>query len=367
MDVYPLLFKPIFKPKIWGGRRLETLLNKRLPTGDIGESWEIADLEDDQSVVASGPSNGKPLGRLVREWGSDLLGDAPLFDGRFPLLIKFLDATETLSVQVHPDRATADRLGGRVRIKNEAWYVLATEPGGFIYRGVRPGVDAEGLRSAIEQGTVESVLNRIEVRKGHCYYLPSGTIHALGAGVLVAEVQTPSDITYRVFDWNRIEAATGKPRALHLAEALPCISFDTAPIEEERAHHVAGVWTAVTTLVQCASFFIRRVRMPEGVEQEIPEQGCTVWMVLEGRASITCDGAAEAVDVGIGDTVLMPAAIKNARIKMHEPCMWLEAGVPVPSSLSAFERPEPETIRKGPSPGDGFVQVHLPPRPPPDP
>ena len=122
MDVYPLIFQPIFKPKIWGGRTLETSLAKKLPQAQpIGESWEVADLEDDQSVVVGGPAQCKTLGQLVKEWGTDLLGRAELFEGRFPLLIKFLDANDTLSVQVHPDEAMAARLGGRVRVKNEAW------------------------------------------------------------------------------------------------------------------------------------------------------------------------------------------------------------------------------------------------------
>ncbi len=252
MDPYPLIFHPIFKPKIWGGRKLQTLLGKRLPQDErIGESWEIADLEEDQSVVANGPACGRTLGELAREWGTGLMGRAPLFEGRFPLLIKFLDATETLSVQVHPNEAMAQQLGGQVRIKNEAWYVIDAEEDGFIYRGVREGVDAETLRHAIRQQRVESVLNRIAVRKGHCYYLPSGTIHALGGGVTVAEAQTPSDITYRVYDWNRIDPSTGAERELHLEEALQCISFDTAPLVGEQREHVASVWTSVTSLVRC--------------------------------------------------------------------------------------------------------------------
>ncbi|GAF79177.1 unnamed protein product, partial [marine sediment metagenome] len=228
MDVYPLIFQPILKPKIWGGRKLENLLAKCLPKGElIGESWEIADLEDDQSIVAVGPAKGKTLGQLVEEWGADLLGRAKLFDGRFPLLIKLLDANDTLSVQVHPDEAAARRLGGRVRIKNEAWYVIDADENGFIYRGVREGVDPDALKRAVEAQAVKSVLKRIAVKKGRCYYLPSGTIHALGAGVLVAEVQTPSDITYRLYDWNRIDPSTGSPRELHLEQALECISYNT--------------------------------------------------------------------------------------------------------------------------------------------
>lgn len=361
MDVYPLIFGPIFKPKIWGGRKLARLVNKRLPEGQaIGESWEVADLEDDQSVVVNGPAHGKTLGQLVAEWGTDLVGRAPLFEGRFPLLVKFLDARETLSVQVHPDEAMAKRMGGRVRIKNEAWYVVDAEQNGFIYRGVRNGVDAAALRQAIDDREVESVLQRVPVRKGHCYYLPSGTLHALGAGVVVAEVQTPSDITYRVYDWDRIDASTGHPRDLHLEEALQCISYDTAAIEGERPEHVGSVWASVTSLVRSPSFTIERVRMSEGVDQEIPHQELVVWVMLEGRGSVVCKSAASPVDFALGDAVVIPAALKDGRVQTHEDCMWIEVTIPVSSSLAEYGRPDRESLSKDGSSGGDFVPLNVP-------
>lgn len=372
MDVYPLIFDPMLKPKIWGGRKLETHLGKRLPEGElIGESWEVADLEADQSVVANGPARGRTLGELVREWGSDLMGRASLFEGRFPLLIKFLDATDTLSVQVHPDEATARRLGGRVRIKNEAWYIIEADEDGFIHRGVCEGVDADALKRAIDEQRVESVLQRISVRKGHCYYLPSGTIHALGAGVTVAEVQTPSDITYRLYDWNRIDPSTGRPRELHLEQALQCISYDKAPPTGEGRQHVASVWTSVSSLVRCESFVIERVRMAEGVEQKIPYEELVIWIVLEGRGSVACDATASPVTFGVGDTLLLPAGLKNGYVKMHSDCMWLEVTIPIASSLIGFERPpsEPRSAFGGSRavpptpPNGGFVPLNPPPKP----
>ena len=370
MNVYPLVFEPIFKPKIWGGRKLAALLDKRLPDREpIGESWEIADLEDDQSVVVDGPARGKRLGELVREWGADLIGRASLFEGRFPLLIKFLDATQTLSVQVHPNEAMARRLGGRVRIKNEAWYVLDAEEDGFIYRGVRPGVDADSFARAIQASNVEPLLKRINVRKGHCYYLPSGTVHSLGAGVTVAEVQTPSDVTYRVYDWNRIDEATGRPRELHVEEALQCISFDPSPIAgsvasplvggaSEVPQHVASVWTSVTSLVRCESFVIERVRMVEGVEQKIPYDEMVIWIILEGKGSIACDGPGSPVRFRRGDTVLLPAAVKGGRVKTEANCMWLEVTIPIRSSLAEFERPQRSALA-APEPGGRYVPLSI--------
>ncbi len=363
MDVYPLIFEPIIKAKIWGGRSLETALGKRLPPdGSFGESWEVADLEDAQSRVAQGPARGTTLGELLKGWGKDLIGRAPLFEGRFPLLIKFLDARDALSVQVHPDESMAARLGVRVRVKHEAWYVIDADEAGFIYRGVREGVDRSKLEQAIKAQDLESVLNRIPVRQGHCFYLPSGTIHALGAGVTVAEVQTPSDVTYRVYDWNRIDPSTAAPRELHIEQALSRISFETGPLEGERPRHVASVWTAVTSLVRCDSFVIERVRMVGGVDQEILTEEFVIWIVLEGRGSVACAGCDGPVEFQRGDTLLIPAALKGGRVRTLENSMWLEVKVPVASSLTGYQRPE----RGGHAGLDGssspFVPLNVPNR-----
>ncbi|MFH0981696.1 MAG: type I phosphomannose isomerase catalytic subunit [Planctomycetota bacterium] len=329
MEAYPLIFEPIFKPKIWGGRRLETRLHKSLPPGvAVGESWEVADLEQDQSVVRLGPARGKTLGKLVLEWGPKLLGAVERSAGRFPLLIKYLDAYETLSVQVHPDEAMARRLGGQVRVKHEAWYVVDTEGDACLYRGFRPGVTRADFSAAIENGTVASTLNRIPVKPGQCYFLPSGTVHALGAGVLVAEVQTPSDVTYRVYDWDRTDPATGRGRKLHIPEALECASFDPIDSAAERRSHVASVWTTVTRLITCPSFTIERVRMIGGLDQPIPFAQLVIWMVLEGRGRIRSSPQAEPCVFGPGDTVVLPAGMAEPRLETDVDCMWLEVTLP---------------------------------------
>ena len=329
MKPCPVVFKPIFKPRIWGGRRLESLLDKKLPPDvAVGESWEAVDLEADQSVVAGGPAKGKRLGDLVRLWGADLLGEAALFEGRFPLLIKYLDAHQNLSVQVHPDAAQAERLGGAVRIKNEAWYVLEAGAGACIYRGLADGVDEAAFRRGIETGHCAELLRRIPVKAGQCYYLPSGTVHALGAGVVVAEVQTPSDVTYRVFDWNRVDGATGQPRQLHIDEALACIDFSHQPIRGEERSHVASVWTTVTRLVTSESFIIERVKMIEGFDQEIPYAQLVVWMVLEGEGVVRFDGGGSKLSFKRGDTVVLPANLPDARLTLLSDCTWLEVTLP---------------------------------------
>lgn len=329
MKPCPLVFEPIFKPRIWGGRRLEQLLGKELPAGAvIGESWELADLETDQSIVSRGPARGRTIRELLGQWGTGLTGEAPLFEGRFPLLIKYLDACQDLSVQVHPDAATAARLGGNVRVKNEAWYVMDAEPGSCIYRGLKPGVTADDFRAAVSAGACVDTLECIPVRPGQCYYLPSGIVHALGAGVVVAEVQTPSDITYRLFDWNRVDAQTGKPRELHVEQGLACIDFDHPVPPEEQRSHVASVWTTVTRLVTSPSFIIERVRMIEGYDGEIPYAQLVVWMVLAGRGEITFADGREQLAFSAGDTVVLPAGLADARLRTLADCLWLEVTVP---------------------------------------
>jgi mannose-6-phosphate isomerase len=337
MKPYPLKFEPLFKPRVWGGRRMAARLQKPTPEGTIGESWEMVDLEGDQSVVAVGPAKGKTLGELVSLWGADLLGGAKLIDGRFPLLLKYLDADQPLSVQVHPTESSARRAGGDVRVKHEAWYVIDAAPGAWILRGPKAGVDAAWFRAALEAGRVEEVLNRIPVRPGHAYYMPSGTVHALGPGLLVAEVQTPSDTTYRLFDWNRTDPKTGRTRELHIEDGLRCASLEPVPAEAEKPEHVASVWTAITRLIRCDSFQVERVRMVAGMEQMIPYDEMVAWMVLEGAGSLACEGLTEAVRFGVGDTVLLPAGLRNGRVKVDKVSTWLEISVPVPSALDNLD------------------------------
>ena len=322
MNAYPLKFEPIFKQKVGGGRNLERLFGKQLPAGElVGESWELVDLEQGQSVAAMGAAQGQTLGELVRQWGKNLLGNAGLFEGRFPLLIKFLDAEQNLSVQVHPDQAMARKLGGNVRVKHEAWYILEARGDAAIYRGLSKGVGRTDLAAAIAGGCVEEALQRIAVKPGQCYYLPSGTLHALGAGVVVAEVQTPSDVTYRIYDWGR------QGRQLHIAEAMECIAFDAAEPDQPRSH-VADMWTTVTRLVACESFVMRKVRTVAGIEQPAGGGAMAVWIGLAGSAKLICEPAGLEVELGAGQVVLLPAGLTGTRVSTASDCEWLEVTVP---------------------------------------
>lgn len=363
MTPYPLKFEPILKPRVWGGRKMGSRLHKKLSAADIGESWELADLESDQSVVSVGPAKGTTITQLVELWGEKLLGRAKLLDGRFPLLLKYLDAEQALSVQVHPSQEIGSRelkfaarednnvregVEGVPRIKNEAWYVVDCEPGSWILRGLKEGVGERVLREALHDGRVEDVLNRIEIRPGHAYYIPSGTVHALGPGAVIAEIQTPSDTTYRLYDWDRVNPKTGGPRDLHIEEALESISFEPVSAEAEHPEHIASVWTTITRLVRCESFVVERVRMVAGVEQAIPYDEMVAWMVLEGGGAIRCDGLKEPVAFGVGDTVLLPAALENGRVTVEEASTWLEISIPVESSLGNLSQTERDSMRSDP-------------------
>ena len=326
-DLYPLTFEPIYKEKVWGGRGFEKL-GRELP-GDantgVGESWEIADLATtsvsggggnaEYSVVTDGALKGKSIRELMHSYGDALLGEGiqPADDGGFPLLIKFLDAKENLSIQVHPspEYAVAHE---DAYLKSEAWYIIDHEPGAVIYKGLAPGVTPEQLRAALETNTDEAVvplLNAIEVKKGDCHYLPSGTLHALGAGVLAAEVQTPSDTTYRVYDWGRTD------RELHIEQAMACIDFDgDASAEEEVMPSIP--WTdglSMSVAAACEYFSILEFvcdsdtifRSDEPADAPIGNHP-TIYMPLSGQATITFTNG-EVVELSAGKTLLVPASM----------------------------------------------------------
>ncbi len=359
MQVSPLVFRPIFKPKVWGAQNLSHLLGKALPPDQaIGESWECADLEAGQSVVARGPARGRALHELVEDWGSALLGRAPAVDGRFPLLIKFLDAAEDLSIQVHPDPETARRLGGEVRVKHEAWYVIDAAEGAVIYRGLKPGATVEALGESMAQRpeSILDYLQKIPVRPGAMYFLPSGTLHALGAGVVVAEVQTPSDITYRLYDWGRVRPESDA--GLHLQQGLACIRADIDFGPFEKHSHVTSVFTTVTRLVTCPSFIVEKVRFVGQIEQEIPPGGVACWIVLEGRGRIHFD------QTGLetfqkGEVVILPAGLERARLETSTDCQWLEVTIPTPSDLADYPRPDSSRLRDLGRSDEPLVQVNI--------
>jgi mannose-6-phosphate isomerase len=221
--ISPLTFEPIFMERIWGGRRLESKFGKELPAQkSIGESWEIVDRPEAQSIVRNGPLRRKTLHELWTQHRDEIFGgvpDAP----RFPLLLKLLDAHQKLSLQVHPPEEVASRLGGEP--KTEFWYIAAADPGAELYLGFRESITRDQFEKALRDGTAADHVQNIRVKPGDAAFLPAGRFHALGAGNLLIEIQQNSDTTYRVFDWNRVDAQ-GKPRQLQVEQALECIDFN---------------------------------------------------------------------------------------------------------------------------------------------
>lgn len=300
----PIFFQPILKRLIWGGRRLATILHKQLgPEHDYAESWEISDHRDDVSQVADGPLAGATLRALVREQGRALLGKALRAPSQFPLLVKFLDANDVLSVQVHPDDERARRLAND-NGKTECWVIVYAEPGSLIYAGLRAGVTRESFRAAIESGQVEPQLHRFEARAGDCIMIPAGTVHAIGAGVVMAEIQQMSDATFRVYDWGRT-GPDGKPRTLHIPQALESIDFAAGPVNPIVPAAEPMVWGTREALTRCPYFALERLRLraaaPVGSSDRF-----TILMGLGGRSEIR--QGAERFALAFGQTQLLPAA-----------------------------------------------------------
>ena len=230
-----LLFEPFLRPMVWGGRGLAERLGKRLPTTDaFGESWDVSDHRLHQSVVAAGPQVGTSLRTLVERQREALLGPSAAQYTTFPWLVKFLDAHDWLSVQVHPDEEAVRRLWPGEGSKTEAWFILDAQPGSRIWAGLLPGVDEQALRAALAKGTVADCLHSFAPRAGDCVFLPAGTVHAVGGGVLMAEIQQTSDATFRLFDWERRDAQ-GKTRALHIEESMASIHWDPGAVSPRRA------------------------------------------------------------------------------------------------------------------------------------
>lgn len=318
--IEPLRFEPIYKEKVWGGRGFEKL-GRELP-GDaatgIGESWELADLATtsasggggnaEHSIVSTGDYQGTGIRELMRQFGSELLGRGicPSYDGGFPLLIKFLDANDNLSVQVHPSPSYAADLPD-AHLKSEAWYIVDAKPGAVIYKGLTPGTTAQQLRDAIRTNTDAAMLplmQAIPAIPGDCHYLPSGTLHALGAGVLVAEVQTPSDTTFRVYDWGRTD------RELHIEQAMACIDFESTNTPRSVTDQSTPSPFFVTKAA-CDFFTIQQFATTAPCQAAVAPMGCEIWIGLDGIIQIgaASSGASDraSATIAVGQTVLLPA------------------------------------------------------------
>lgn len=303
------MFQPRFKERVWGGRRLETLYGKRLPPRvDIGESWEIADRPGDESVIANGPLAGQTLRELIEQRGADVLGDAaPAAGGRFPLLCKILDARQKLSLQVHPpDRAK--HLG---EPKTELWYIAEAEPDAELFVGLKRGVTRKTFEEAIGAGRVAECFHRIDVKSGDAMFLPSGRVHAIGAGLVIFEIQQNSDTTFRVYDWDRV-GLDGKPRELHVAQSLESIDFgDFEPdlVAAPTRHHDGF---AITPLVD-APLFRTDLFEASGAGEWRP-YSARLRVVTCVRGTVTARGDGSEATLRAGAFCLLPAQMADVSL-----------------------------------------------------
>ena len=292
----PLIFKPIYKERVWGGQKLATRLGRPIPANQpIGESWEIVDREADQSVVAHGAHEGKTLKRLLESHGHEIMGPNYTPNAPFPILVKWLDCSHTLSVQVHPPKSVAESLKGEAKTEN--WYILAHEPKAQLYLGLVPQTSLEDFSSALEKNQLEPLLAQTKTQAGDSYFIESGTLHAIGGGNLILEIQQNSDTTYRVHDWNRL-GLDGKPRDLHPKETIKSLTINDLPILPSRIEGTSSV------LADCPHFRITGYRLSADSSPLIlPDQESPRLIhVTQGKVTNTCSQQS----IAFGDTVLQP-------------------------------------------------------------
>ncbi len=312
--MYPLRFESLFKRYIWGGHRLAEVLKKQIGEQSAAESWEIVDHQDNQSVVSFGDLAGKSLKQLIADHGLDLLGEVafqqissndlpPHLKNRFPLLLKFLDANRNLSVQVHPDDAMGARLSPPDLGKTEAWYVMHADPGSKIFAGLKTGTTQAAFQDAIESNNTESLLHSFEPKKGDCVFIQAGTLHAIGSGLLIAEIQQASNTTFRVYDWGRVDDS-GMPRPLHIAKAIEATDFDRGPVTPEVYRtSPPNQWQAI---LDCDKFAMNRVVFDKPVETG-GDGRFRILAVTQG--AMTVSGDPSGLPMNLGDTMLLPACL----------------------------------------------------------
>lgn len=326
VPLYPLRFAPIYEYRVWGGRRLEDLLTAPLPeAGSIGEAWLLSDRDDHPSIVADGPLGGWPISALMKEAPEQTLGSRLGPFSRFPLLLKFLDAHDRLSVQVHPSDADRRYIPAGESGKTEAWVVLEAGTESRIYPGLKPDTTADDLRAAIAAGTVEEHLESFTPQPGDVIFIPAGTVHCLGGDVVVFELQQNSDVTFRLYDWGRTDPKTGRPRELQIDEALACIDFTNGaagpvvPVEESRTPVLRE------RLLECGYFGLWRIR--GGSPFSVGAPGVPrILVCIEGNGEI--DHGGTTYPVARGDVLLLPAEVGSCGFRPMPEAGVLEISIP---------------------------------------
>ena len=308
-SLYPIKFAPILKDKIWGGQKLKTILNKNSDLPNIGESWEISDVEGDTSIVSNGSLKGQSLRQLLETYKADLVGlqNYRIFKNKFPLLIKFIDAKEDLSIQLHPNDELAAKRHNSFG-KTEMWYVFQADKDSNLIVGFNQKMTSELYLKHLNDKTLTKILNFDKVKEGDTYFVEVGRVHAIGAGVMVAEIQQTSDITYRVYDWDRVDA-DGNERELHNDLALDAFDFD---LEDNFRVSYDKTENQSNEMVSCPYFTTNYLKVNKTLKKDNYHGSFIIYMCIEGEAKILTDGFSESIKKG--ETILLPAIIENYEI-----------------------------------------------------
>lgn len=307
--LYPIKFTPILKDKIWGGQKLKTMLNKNSDLPNIGESWEISDVQGNTSIVSNGSLKGQSLKQLLDTYTSDLIGlqNFRIFKDKFPLLIKFIDAKEDLSIQLHPNDELAAKRHNSFG-KTEMWYVLQADEGSNLIVGFNQKITPKIYLEHLKNKTLTKILNFDKVKPGDTYFIEVGRVHAIGAGVMVAEIQQTSDITYRVYDWDRVDS-DGNERELHNDLALDAIDFD---MEDNFRVSYKKTENQSNEMVSCPYFTTNYLKINKSIQKENHYDSFIIYMCVEGDAKVMANGFSESIKKG--ETILLPAAISSYEI-----------------------------------------------------
>lgn len=318
MDLYPLKFKSIFKKKIWGGRNMENILDKDLPEGQIGESWEVSDHLEDTTIVSNGNLRDKSLHDILEEYEETLVGKKAFenYPDKFPLLYKFIDAKDKLSVQVHPDDEYAKNNENNELGKTEMWIILHTDrEDSFLIAGLKKNTTKEKFNELLESGDLEQCLHKIPVKTGDVIFIPSRRIHAIMPGIVLCEIQQNSDTTYRVFDWNRV-GFDGKPRPLHVKQSLDVIDFNDWEPEKAMSTIIEDSENKIEMLVSCNYFETLRYNLKTDYKIKKSNESFTVLNVLSGRGEILYNN--NSISFNKGESILIPAIIENPELKIEK-------------------------------------------------
>lgn len=318
---YPIKFEPILKSKIWGGEKLVNLLKKKSDQKDVGESWEISDVEGDTSIVTNGSLKGRNLKELIAEFKGDLVGSKIYnhFGEKFPLLIKYIDAKTALSIQLHPHDDLAKKRHNSFG-KTEMWYVMQADENSNLIVGFKDNVSSETYLKHLENKSLVDILNFDVVSKGDVYFIPTGRVHAIGAGVMLAEIQQTSDITYRIYDWDRVDDA-GNERELHTQEAVDAIDYK---YQKEYRTAYSKEQNISLEIVSCPYFTTNVLPIKGTVSiNNSDKDSFVIYMCVEGNVSFEYDEN-EMVNLSMGETLLVPACLKSFSINSENQSELLE-------------------------------------------